>query len=136
MKYLDKKIRGRIKFDPPTVQAREAKPRDMNHRSLIKLAEIALNVRQGPSIEEEATAAQYRNHGGSRLSNGRSSLSPRRISVNKRGSAVHISQDFDGQMLTTNAYDENDLAQPSLEDSIMSLKPLTGFKHETHLNVS
>lgn len=78
VKYLDPKVKGRVKFDHPHAQAREAKPFDLNHRSLIKLAQIALNVRKGPQVEHKVPGKSL-NKQMSSLSNGRSSISPRRV---------------------------------------------------------
>ena len=45
MKYLDAKIRGSAKFDPPKASPRKSRPEHLCYRGLTKMAEIALNVR-------------------------------------------------------------------------------------------
>ena len=45
VKYMDKKVKGQTRFDPPGVQARSAVPNALCKRGLTRLAEITLNIR-------------------------------------------------------------------------------------------
>ena len=45
VKHIDKKITGKVVFDNGEVKPRAPHPKNLNHRSLIRLAEIALDVR-------------------------------------------------------------------------------------------
>ena len=44
--YVDKKVHGKVSYNDPSTQKRRTMPGPLCHRGLIKLAEIALDVRQ------------------------------------------------------------------------------------------
>ena len=51
VKYIDKKITGKVVFDSPEVKPRAAHPRTLCRRDLTRLAEIALDVRKASKKE-------------------------------------------------------------------------------------
>lgn len=67
VKYVDKKVPGKVALGSPEVKPRVAQPNKHCHRGLKRLAEIALNVRK--STQAPAPRLYERNNMGNQSSN-------------------------------------------------------------------